>query len=105
MVTQYKILAWAALASLVLGLSYGLYSTRETLSATRTKLVDQTARVEAAEAHLGQVQAAIRVANTRAQVAEKELRNVLKDHKEWADAPVPAPVADGLCQFARCAPK
>lgn len=98
---------WAALAVLGLALAGSLYALRSTtmeLGEATLQVGELSEQLAASQARLGAIQKQVAAATIKRQQAEKELRDVLKQNKEWADAPVPPAVVDSLCKRARCSP-
>lgn len=104
--------AWLILAALALILAggnvyllYSLAGARSDLSATEGKVKTLSSQVEALRGFQTRVATDIQSLNKRSAAHEAQLSKALREHAAWADTPVPGPVADSLCQFARCRPR
>lgn len=98
---------WAAITVLGLALAGSLYALRSTtmeLGEATLQVGELSSRLEATQARLGAIQKQVVTATKKRQEAEKELRDVLKQNKEWADGAVPPAVVDSLCKRVRCSP-
>lgn len=103
--TKYLVATIAALV-VALGVAlWGLSLSRETVASMSVQVGELSSRLEAQQALTARVQAQVSKEKARADANRLELRNALKENREWADRPVPPAVRDSLCKPpARCAP-
>lgn len=94
----------AALSVALGGSLYALRSATLELGDTKARLQSLSVRAERAEALLAKSRVQSKAADERADMALGELRIALKNNRGWADEPVPADIAAGLCKYTRCIP-
>ena len=99
---------WIAVVVLVVALAgslYGLKATRATLAGTTLALESSQAALASSQELTKRIQAQVGKEKARADANRQELRNALKNNREWADARTPADVAGSLCKPpAHCLP-
>jgi hypothetical protein len=88
----------------VVGLSVGLYETRQTLTLTRTQLDDQIAAVEALRASHARTAASVMVLQRTSAKAKASVKVALDAEPSFRDSAVPSGVAQRLCERLSCAP-
>lgn len=103
--TKYLCVAVAVLVVALAGALYGLKATRDTLANTTIALESSQAALASSQALTARIQAQVGREKTRADANRQELRNALKNNREWSDARTPGAVADSLCKPpAVCSP-
>lgn len=96
--TKYLVAAIAALL-FALGVAlWGLSLSRETVASMSVQVGELSSRLEAQQALTARVQTQVAKEKARADANRLELRNALKENREWADSPVPPAVVDSLCK-------
>lgn len=85
-------------------LSKSLQEARDDLSHTKAQVTALSASVEALEGRLGRVTAGIRQLEQRRGVNDAVISEALRENRDWAAAPTPPDVVDGLCTFLDCVP-
>lgn len=96
---------WYLIAGLVLALAASVCAALwQGSEATRYHDLAATAnaQLEATTARLEATQRAVRVAAENAATAKLQLEKALEANPRWGAEPVPAAVAAGLCERARC---
>lgn len=96
----------ALVVALTLGLGYALWQlagAHQELSHTQGRVEALEASVEALEARSQGIAKAVQSLSNRSQKTDADLKAILAKEPEWGAAAVPPAVADGVCQFARCA--
>lgn len=102
--TQYLWIAVAVLVVALAGSLYGLKATRANLANTTLALESSQLALASSQELTKRIQAQVVKEKTRADANRQELRNALKNNREWADARTPADVAGSLCKPpAQCA--
>jgi len=102
---KYVSIAAGVLLLCLLAALYGLKLSRETVASMSIQVEELSQRLEASQRLTARVQTQVAKEKLRADANRQELRNALKENREWADRPVPPAVADSLCKPpARCSP-
>jgi len=103
--TKYLFIAIAVLVVALAGSLYGLKATRATLASTTLALESSQAALTSSQALTARIQTQVSQEKTRADANRQELRNALKENREWADRSVPPAVSGSLCKPpAQCSP-
>lgn len=99
---------YIVIVALVLALCGSLYAlslSRETVASMGVQVSDLSNRLEAQQRLTADIQVQVQAETARANANRMELRNALKENREWAAGRTPAAVADSLCKPpARCSP-
>lgn len=103
--TKYLVGAIGVLLVALAAALWGLSLSRETVASMSVQVGELSSRLEAQQALTARVQTQVTKEKARADANRLELRNALKENREWADARVPDSIRDSLCKPpARCAP-
>lgn len=90
------------LSASALYLHTSLQEAREELAGTTLQLESLSASLGALQGRVERIQAGVQAVESNRGKIDAEISRELAEVPEWADAPVPAGVRDGLCSFLSC---
>jgi hypothetical protein len=99
---RYIVAITALLATLTVGLGWGLLTARAELSEVKSTVSTQEGQIDALKAAQARTAASLAKLAAKSQSSKAEVTHALAQEPTYRDAPVPPAVADGLCKRLKC---